>query len=226
MATQLARRHLHAVRSEEPQRRRHRLGARRRRAGAADDARTGLLLRRHGARQARPGMLMQNFAAIAVVSVTWVLVGFSWAFGGDNALPRRPALRRPAAHQRRRADPRLGADHADHGVRRVPADVRDHHAGADHRLDRRPMEVRRVRGLRRRSGRSLVYAPVAHWVFDGYGWLNRSLIQPAGTSSPKTSPAAPSSTSTPAPPAWRWRWCSASAAAGRGRTCAGTTSRS
>src|SRR6185312_558532 len=27
-------------------------------------------------------MLMQNFAAIAVVSVTWVVIGFAWAFGG------------------------------------------------------------------------------------------------------------------------------------------------
>ncbi|MDT4977079.1 MAG: ammonium transporter, Amt family, partial [Pseudonocardiales bacterium] len=26
----------------------------------------------------------------------------------------------------------------------------------------------------------LIYAPVAHWVFDGYGWLNRSLIEPGG----------------------------------------------
>ena len=26
------------------------------------------------------GMLMQNFAAIAIVSVTWVVIGFSWAF--------------------------------------------------------------------------------------------------------------------------------------------------
>ncbi|HEX4727052.1 MAG TPA: hypothetical protein VH298_04605, partial [Jatrophihabitans sp.] len=29
-------------------------------------------------------MLMQNFAAIAIVSVTWVVIGFSWAFGGTN----------------------------------------------------------------------------------------------------------------------------------------------
>ena len=29
------------------------------------------------------GMLMQNFAAIALVGLTWVLVGFSLAFGGD-----------------------------------------------------------------------------------------------------------------------------------------------
>ena len=27
-------------------------------------------------------MLMQNFAAIAVVSVTWILIGFTWAFSG------------------------------------------------------------------------------------------------------------------------------------------------
>jgi len=27
---------------------------------------------------------MQNFAAIAVVSVTWVVLGFTWAFGGTN----------------------------------------------------------------------------------------------------------------------------------------------
>ncbi|MDQ2796867.1 MAG: ammonium transporter, partial [Actinomycetota bacterium] len=26
----------------------------------------------------------------------------------------------------------------------------------------------------------VVYAPVAHWVFNGYGWLNRSLIEPGG----------------------------------------------
>src|SRR5579875_2113640 len=28
-------------------------------------------------------MLMQNFAAIAVVSVTWIILGFTWAFGGE-----------------------------------------------------------------------------------------------------------------------------------------------
>jgi Amt family ammonium transporter len=32
------------------------------------------------------GMLMQNFMAIAVVSVTWVLIGFSLAFGGTGRL--------------------------------------------------------------------------------------------------------------------------------------------
>ena len=29
-------------------------------------------------------MLIQNFACIAIVSVTWVLIGFTWAFSGEN----------------------------------------------------------------------------------------------------------------------------------------------
>src|ERR1700710_1543477 len=28
-------------------------------------------------------MLLQNFAAIGVVSVTWIVIGFTWAFGGE-----------------------------------------------------------------------------------------------------------------------------------------------
>ena len=37
-------------------------------------------------------------------------------------------------------------------VRHVPADVRHHHAGPDHRRDRRAHEIRRRAGLRRASG--------------------------------------------------------------------------
>ena len=28
-------------------------------------------------------MLLQNFAAIGVVSVTWIVIGFTWAFSGE-----------------------------------------------------------------------------------------------------------------------------------------------
>src|ERR1700753_901304 len=28
------------------------------------------------------GMLIQNFGTIGIVSATWVVIGFSWAFGG------------------------------------------------------------------------------------------------------------------------------------------------
>ena len=93
-------------------------------------------------------MLMQNFAAIAIVSVTWVLIGFTWAFSGDGKWLGDTALRVPAAHRRRGTDARERAGDPDDGVRRVPAHVRDHHAGADHGLDRRSLEVRRVRRLR------------------------------------------------------------------------------
>ena len=57
-----------------------------------------------------------------------------------------------------------------HPLLRVPDDVRDHHARAHHRRDGRPAEVRRLRRRSSRSGWSLVYGPVAHWVFAG-GWL-------------------------------------------------------
>ena len=72
----------------------------------------------------------------------------------------------------------------------------------------------------------VIYAPVAHWVFDGYGLLNHSLIEPAahffaedfagGTVVHINAGAAGLAMAS----------CSASAAAGRRRTCAGTTSRS
>ena len=44
------------------------------------------------------GMLMQNFFCIGIVSVVWVLVSYSIAFGGSNAYYRRIPLRRSAAH--------------------------------------------------------------------------------------------------------------------------------
>ena len=65
-----------------------------------------------------------------------------------------------------------------------------------------------------RCGSTLVYFPVAHWVFafgdaDGNGRLARQ----AGACS--TSPAVRRSTSTPAPPVSLWRSCSAGGSAGR-----------
>lgn len=50
---------------------------------------------------------------------------------------------------------------------------------------------------------TLVYLPVAHWVFSKGGWLNRWGCW--------TSPAAWSSSSTPGSPAWPWRWRSVQA---------------
>ena len=38
---------------------------------------------RHGVPKHALAMLMQNFAAIAIVSVTWIVIGFTWAFSGS-----------------------------------------------------------------------------------------------------------------------------------------------
>ena len=77
-------------------------------------------------------MMMMSFIAIGIVSILWVLYGYSVAFGdtGQRLLgrPRRHRPRRadrPDGRQRRLLpDPRAG-------LRDVPADVRDHHRGAD-----------------------------------------------------------------------------------------------
>ena len=61
------------------------------------------------------GMLMQNFFCMGIVSVVWVLVTYSIAFGGSNAYHRRLPLRRPAAHER------AGARLHRHRCRRHPA---------------------------------------------------------------------------------------------------------
>ena len=89
-------------------------------------------------------MLMQNFFAMGIVTIIWVLFGYSLAFGnfGDGGwlgnfdyvgLKDMTNTRR----QLRDGCPRSR-------VRRVPADLRDHHARADHRCDRGPHALGRV----------------------------------------------------------------------------------
>ena len=90
-------------------------------------------------------MMMMSFAALAIVTVLWVLYGYSIAFGeSDSQLLGSLdhfGLHGPAA------DPSALLE-----LRRLPADVRDHHAGADHRRHRRPRQVRRLVRVRRALG--------------------------------------------------------------------------
>ena len=130
----------------------------------------------------------------------------------------RPRRRRPGRADR--------ASSADNGgvypipalvVRGVPADVRDHHAGADlaapiaDRAKFRTLDASsspsgsRSSTSRSRTGSSTSAAPTG---------AERRLARRT-TSGRSTSPAARRSTSTPVPPAWRSRSCSASASAGR-----------
>jgi Amt family ammonium transporter len=122
-------------------------------------------------------MLMQNFAAIAIVSVTWLLVGFTWAFGGDGKYLGDMHF----AFMRNINDvvPTLGA------AQTIPTIV-----FVAFQLTFAIITPALITGStadRWKFGAFVafvtiwsvvVYAPVAHWVFDAYGWLNRSGIEP------------------------------------------------
>ena len=105
------------------------------------------------------GMLMQNFFAMGILAVLWVgdRVQPRVRRRGQRRVHRQLRLRVPEGRRARRCSERAGQllrlpDHPVRAVLRVPDDVRDHHARADHRGDGRPPEVLRVRGLHRRCG--------------------------------------------------------------------------
>jgi Amt family ammonium transporter len=122
-------------------------------------------------------MLMQNFAAIAIVSVTWLLVGFTWAFGGEGKYLGDMHF----AFMRNINDvvPTLGA------AQTIPTIV-----FVAFQLTFAIITPALITGStadRWKFGSFVafvtvwsvvVYAPVAHWVFDAYGWLNRSGFEP------------------------------------------------
>ena len=95
--------------------------------------------------------IMHSFFGLALVSVVWVIVGFSLAFGPDVNLPIlgtgwiggldfamfNGVGLAPSDDVRH--------DRAVRPVRGVPADVRGHHAGAHHRRLRRAQAVQRLR---------------------------------------------------------------------------------
>ena len=98
-------------------------------------------------------MMMMSFAAIGVVSILWVIYGYSMTFGdtggsfwGGLELLRPRRLRR-SPHQQRR-----GLRHPRAGLRRLPAHVRDHHARAHQRRHRRPRQVLHLGRVRRPLG--------------------------------------------------------------------------
>ena len=148
-------------------------------------------------------MLMQNFFAMGIVTVLWVLFGYSLAFGdlGNAGLHRQLRLRRPEGPRRTAI---VGHD-PDARVRRVPAHVRGHHAGADHRRDRRPHALGRRGSASSRCGRSSCTCRSRTGSSPAAG-------SPIGARS--TSPAARSCTSTPVPVRSRSCCCSASGEAG------------
>ena len=122
--------------------------------------------------------MMQCFAICRLVTVLWMVAGYSLAFADGNAYVgdlSRVLLSGMAETwdkpftlgSRRRGG---GDDHPRDRLHDVPDDLRHHHPGADHRRLRRPDEVLRAGGLHILWS-LLVYAPVAHWVWHPNGWI-------------------------------------------------------
>ena len=91
-------------------------------------------------------MIMMSFISIPLVTVAWLLFGYTLAFSGGR---RRRIDRQSVAHRHARHQPGHGARHGSGAaVRHLPADLRDHHRRPDQRGHRRPRQVRGVDGVR------------------------------------------------------------------------------
>ncbi len=142
-------------------------------------------------------IMLQSFISMGVVTVLWVLVGYSLAFSGNEGgiIGNFSWVLLKACGPAPRA---LGAPHPGLRPLRVPGDVRHHHPGAHHRRVRRPDRLqelpqvpRRVEPHRLRTDRALD--------------LGRRLPHEVGRA--RTSPAAWSCTRAPASPPWlRYSW--------------------
>jgi Amt family ammonium transporter len=120
------------------------------------------------------GMLMQNFAAMAIVSVTWVVIGFTLAFGGTGRYL--GDLHYLLLHHINDVVPALGS------AQTMPTVV-----FVAFQLTFAIITPALITGStadRWKFGAFiafvsawsiLIYAPVAHWVFNGYGFLNQSM---------------------------------------------------
>ena len=117
-------------------------------------------------------VLMQCFALTALVTLLWLAYGYSLAFdtsgmrrASQPALVHRHAREGVPARRRRRLpdghDPRAA-------LLRLPAHVRDHHAGADRRRLRRAHEVLGD-AVFMTGWLTFVYLPVCHMIWGGPG---------------------------------------------------------
>ncbi len=87
-------------------------------------------------------VLMQTFAILAVISIQWVIMGYSLAFGPD--LGGVIGSLAYAGLSGVGMDPAKGTDDTAAGVRALSDDVRGHHAGAHHRRVHREDQVQRI----------------------------------------------------------------------------------
>ena len=86
--------------------------------------------------------MLQSLMAMIVISIVWVVVGFSLAFGDDiGGVIGNPSTFFMFRHVGTATHPDAGTDDSARHLRAVPSEVRDHHAGADHRIVRRARAV-------------------------------------------------------------------------------------
>ena len=163
-------------------------------------------------------MMMMSFGALALISVLWVLYGYSIAFGND--VTGVGLLGNPTEYL---------------GLKGLMADTDatcPAMAFVAFQAVFAIITVALISGAiadRAKFGTwmifagiwaTIVYFPVAHWVFDftltaTTAWSPTPAAGSPTSSARSTSPVAPRCTSTPVPRAWPWPWCSASASAGR-----------
>ena len=173
-------------------------------------------------------MMMMSFGALALISVLWVIYGYSMAFGNDVGAGL------------------LGNPGEFFGLKGLMEDTTSEAGGlpamafVGFQAVFAIITVALISGAiadRAKFGSwmvfagvwaTIVYFPVAHWVFDFRPATTARATSAAGsptTSRPSTSPVVPRCTSTPVPRAWPSPWSSASAAASAARRCARTTCR-
>ena len=109
-------------------------------------------------------MIMMSVSAMGVVTVLWVLYGYSMSFGDDKwgvvgnptdywglkGLIGGNAVKAAGSTSGDRHP--AGRHHARHRIRGLPADVRDHHRRVDLGRRGRPVEVLRLAGVLRTVG--------------------------------------------------------------------------
>ena len=80
------------------------------------------------------GTLMQSFIILALISIQWVLWGYTLAFGPDKGgIIGGLEWAGPARGVGQSPNPDVRRDHSAPGLHALPDDVRRHHAGAHHR---------------------------------------------------------------------------------------------
>ena len=116
--------------------------------------------------------IMHSFFMLALISVIWVLWGYTLAFGPDaGGLGLIGALEWAGLEGVTGAPSDVYATTVPHlCLHGLPDDVRHHHAGAHHRRLRRAQAFKAF-VLFSVGWATLVYAPIAHWVWSPDGWL-------------------------------------------------------